>query len=299
MNDKKINSEDQINLGAFRHFVIGLFRIFFGLLSFTVFTIKKHKWLLIGGFLLGAGIGTYYFYSRKSSYKATMIVQFNKLTKQTYAEILDHLNLLTKPYAGNKLATELNISESQAKNISSFESTTMNNVLLKKDSSTKINQPFKIIVSLHNNTNTDSLQNAILNFINNRPYLKSIASIERKNYQERLEFINRELKKIDTLKTEFNKSIGNSRLPSTVYNSAVNPADIYVYTNSLVLEKETTQKLLALENNALMLIDSFKISKSPESKSFSFIVLIAGCLGLFLTLLLSLLIETEKKVVPR
>jgi hypothetical protein len=198
----------------------------------------------------------------------------------------------------DEFATELGISGDLADHIKYIESTDMNGLTLKNDTSGKVNQPFKVMVGLSDRIATDSIETAILHYLNNRPYLRKLTAAETKNAIERLEYIANDLKRLDTLKSEFNKFLASSKISATIYNNAINPADIYTFSSNLVSQKEQTQKYLAVDHEPVQLIDGFKFMRSPESTKFVFTTFIAALSGLFIGLLISLLIETEKKVKP-
>src|SRR5215469_6689913 len=79
MTDKNIHPEDQVNLAGMRSLVYDLLWIFFRGLSFSAFCFRKYKYTITLAFVLGMAFGYGYYSLKPSRYKASMIVQFNKL----------------------------------------------------------------------------------------------------------------------------------------------------------------------------------------------------------------------------
>lgn len=296
MTEKQYNSEDQVALPGIRTFIREVLAVFFNLLSFIEHVIRKKKWFIIVGLILGIAFGFLYFQTKREHFKASMVVSFNKLTKKTYAEMLSQLDVLSYTGSSSKLATELNISEQAAASIIYVESKNLNNEALESDTSTKIHQPFKITVGILDKTYADTIQNAFIGFMNSRPLVKKLGEIERKYYADKLIYLDRQLAKIDTLISEYNQFLATSKISSTVYNNAIDPATIFEQSNLLIAEKERTLKYITIESDAVVLIDGFKTTMFPQQSSLAVYLLIMGPIGLLLGLLIGLLIETKKKV---
>jgi hypothetical protein len=295
MTEKQYNSEDQVALPGIRTFIREVLAVFFNFLSFIEEVVRKKKWFVIAGLILGMIFGFLYFKTKREHFKASMVVSFNKLTKKTYAEMLSQLDILSYTGSSSKLATELNLSEQAAASIIYVESKNINNEALESDTSTKIHQPFKIIVGILDKTYSDTIQKALIGFLNSRPLVKELGEIERKFYADKLIYIDRQLAKIDTLITEYNQFLATSKISSTVYNNAIDPATIFEQSNLLIAEKERTIKYISIESDAVVLIDGFKTTMLPQQSSLAVYLLVMGPIGLLLGLLIGLLIETKKK----
>lgn len=296
MTDKNIHPEDQINLAGFKVVVRSSLKLFFRFCTFLQVVIEKGRFIMLGLGLAGGLLGAGYYYSYKKSYRASMVLTYNKLSKKTFAEILTQLDLLTGGNGYNKLATELNISINCANNINDINAKNIFDQPLISDTSQKLNQPFKIDVSFKNTDSIEIIQNALLNYLNNRPYLKRIREEERKIYTEKLMAIERELKNLDSLKNEFNQFLSSTKVSSTFYNNAINPAEIYVQSNHLIDQKESIQRYLSIDENTVSLIDGFKPSALSRPLSLVQVLLISTTLGFITGFVISFLIQTRKKV---
>ena len=296
MAEQNINPEDQILIPGVKNILKQVLALFFGAFSFFAFVAQKRKLMLLVGLLCGLLLGYIYYTTKSRSYKVSMVVVFNELTKGTYAEILDQLNRLVATGSRKRLAAELKIPDGTAAGILSINARNMNDEALRLDTSSKTKQPFKILVSLNNNKSTDSLQIAIINYLNNSPYLKKLKEDQRKNYLARIAFIDNELAKLDSLKSEYNRFLSSSKISATYYNNAFDPADIYVHSSSLVNQKQSLLSSLNMDGTAVSVVDGFKVTSSPQSASLLKYLLAIGGIGLIAAFILGVLVEAEKRI---
>ncbi|HET6767518.1 MAG TPA: hypothetical protein VFH08_08965, partial [Chitinophagaceae bacterium] len=203
MADQDIHPEDKIAIPGLKAIIKGMLILFFGAISFMFLVARRWKLLMVAGLVLGL-IAGYIYYSRKPTYyKVSMVVVFNELTKKTYAEILDQLDKLTTGESSERLANELKISREVANSILFIDAKNINNGPLRTDTSTKTRQPFKILLGLTSNKSADTVQAGIINYLNNNPYLKKFKEEQRRNFLDKISFIDNELAKLDSLKDEY------------------------------------------------------------------------------------------------
>jgi len=296
MSEQNINHEDQIYIPGIKNIIKQIVGLFFWVFSFFALVANKNKLLLLCGFLLGLLSGYIYYTIKPSFYKTSMVVIHSELTKKTYAEILDQLDKLTNTGSKQRLAEELKLPVELAGNILSIDANNINDEPLREDTSSKVKQPFKIIVELKSNEASDSLQNAIVNYLNNSPYIKRLKEQQNKSYVERILFIERELSKLDSLKDLYTRFLASSRISATFYSNAFNPADIYVHSGNLVIQRETLLKSLNIDRTAISVVDGFKVPSSPQTPSLFIYLLLFGGMGLIAGFMLGSFYEAEKKV---
>jgi hypothetical protein len=296
MSEQKINHEDQIYIPGIKNVIKQILGLFFWVFSFFALVANKNKLLLLCGLLIGLISGYIYYTTKPSFYKASMVVIHSELTKKTYAEILDQLDKLTTAGSRQKIAEELKLPVELAGNILSIDAKNINDLPLREDTSSKIKQPFKIIVELKSNKASDSLQNAIINYVNNSPYIKRLKEQQNKSYIERISFIERELSKLDSLKDEYTRFLASSKITATFYNNAFDPTDIYVHSSNLVNQKESLKNSLNIDGAAISVVDGLKVPSSPQTPSLLIYLLLFGGMGLIAGFMLGSFYEAEKKV---
>jgi uncharacterized protein involved in exopolysaccharide biosynthesis len=297
MSEQNIHPEDQVSLSGLKNIIKEFVVLFFRAISFIGDVIRKWTFLLLAGLICGLALGYVYHAFQPKFYKVSMVVMFNELNKKFYAEILDQLNKLTTSGSTQKLAAALQVSDQVAGSVLSIDSRNMNDEPLRNDTSSKVRQLFKIIVRLNDNKSSDNLQNGILNYLNNGPFLKHVKDEQRKSYLAKISFINEELAKLDSLKNEYTRFIASSKISATFYNNAFNPTEIYIHSNNLVNQRESLLNLVSIEGTAVSLVDGFKITSSPQSSSLLRYLLITGGLGLVAGLILGFYIEARKRLI--
>jgi hypothetical protein len=295
MSEKNQLSEDYISTSGLQHGIKQFLRGFFWFITYLTIVLLKNKYIVIIGLIVGLLLGYLFYKTRPVYYKVSMVVEFNELTKRTYAEMLDQLNNLTGPSSVPRLSKELNIPAEAASKISFIDTRNINDEPLETDSSTRKWQPFKIILGLTNISGTDTLERAVVNYLNNSPMLKKIKLEQRKITLEKLAFVNSDLQKLDSLKIEYNKFLSRPNA-ATFYNNAFNPADLFVQSSALAREREILMRWLTIDSAAVSVIDGFKASAAPQSISLLKSLLIFGSVGLLLGYLIAFMRETKMKV---
>jgi len=304
MDEKQYHAEDQINLGALKQLLFGILREFFTFVTFTRLVLRRKLLYLIAGAVIGVGCALGIYFKRPNVFQATMVVTHNKLTKNTYGEIIEQLNRLVATGVPDKLAAELNVPVELVSNVLQIDAQNMSNLPLARDTSTKMYQTFKINIRFLDSATfldqriADTLTTAFINYLNNLPYLKKLAEVDRQNALERLAYIEQDMARLDSLKTSINKSIQQFRMPATIYNNAINPAEIYQQSSNLIGLRERTLRQLEVDLDTVWLLDGFKITEVPRSRSLPDLLWILGALGLFTGFLVGLLLETKNRLMP-
>jgi len=295
---KEIHPEDNINLSAIKSFLISIFRAFFNYLSLSALVCRTRKFLLIAGVFVGLFLAMLYYYVAQTRYyQASIMMIGTKMPVKVYAGILEQLNVLAKTGSTDKLAGVLGIPRETAGDILYFETRNMVKEPLESDTSSKLNQTFELLIGVRDNLSADSIQDAVVSYINNVPYLRELSRIQRLNDSESIVNITSDLAKLDTLKTVYNRFIGSSRIAATVYNDAINPASLYTTTIQLLYEKDRARREMSVENNAALLVDRVKVANTVHSKSLPFLLVICGIGGLVLAYIVGMLIEIKKKII--
>jgi hypothetical protein len=296
MNEENIRSEDHIDLPPLKKIAIQILHSIFSVIDLFAEVIRKSKLLLLTGLISGLAVGFSYNTSRPAYFEVSMIAQSSSAYRKTLVEMIQSLNGLIGSRSQAKLANELSISEQQATQISLIEMTDLFNESLENDTSTKYNQPFKIRARIRNSNLTDTFQNAIENYLNNKPSLKTVKDGQVRFYKEKLAYTDKELAKLDTLKTEYNRFLASSKITTTYYSNDVDPSTIYKQSNDLINEKGIVLYWLSSYSKPVQVIDEFKSPMSPQSHSLSKSLTLGALIGLGICFLLGLYLELYRKI---
>ncbi|HET7002434.1 MAG TPA: hypothetical protein VFI33_14025 [Puia sp.] len=296
MNEENIKSEDHINLPPFKKTAIQILRSTFSVIDLFAEVIRKSKLLLLAGLISGLAVGFSYYSSRPAYFEVSMIAESSAAYRKTLSEMIKSLNALIGTRSQEKLATELDISDQQSRQISLIEMTGLSNESLENDTSTKYNQPFKITARIHNPSLADTFQNAIEKYLDNKPSLKKIKDDQVRFYNEKLAYTDKELAKLDTLKTEYNHFLASSKITTTYYSNDVDPSTIYKQSNDLINEKGTIVYWLSTNSKPIQVIDEFKSPVLPQSYSLVKSLSFGALIGLGICFLLGLYLELYRKI---
>jgi len=298
MNEKRYHAEDQVNFVGLKNLVYAFLQEFYRFVAFTQLVIRKKLWFLVAGAILGIGFTLVHFYNRQDIYTADMVVIHNKLSKKTYGQVIQQLDVLVRNGEQSKFAGALKLPSEIAEKIYRIEAFNTNNLPLLSDTSEKNYQTFKISLRLSGPVEADTISQAFINYFSNLPYLKRLNEVEKQYLRDRLTLVERDLAHLDTLKANFNHFLGSSRIASTVYSSAINPAEIYEQTIELIKQREGASRTLVAEENPIQILDSFKLVKLPRGRGLPDSLLIFGTIGLLTGFLFGLLLQTKEVVLP-
>lgn len=295
MNEENIKAEDFIHLPPLKKITIQFLRFIFYVVDLLIDIVKKTKLLLLTGLIAGLAAGFLYYSSRSPIYEVSMIAESSTVYRKTLADMIQSLNELIVSQSYRKLATELDISEQHARQISFIELTGLFNESLQNDTSTKYNQPFKVNAHITNTELTDTFQNAVLKYLDNKPFFIKRREERIKFDNEKLSYIEKDLAKLDTLKTEYNRFFASSKISTTYYSNNADPSNIYKQGIDLVKEKGITLYRQNADSNPIQVIDEFKSPSLPQSSSRFQSMTYAALIGLGISFLLSLYIELYRK----
>jgi hypothetical protein len=294
MSDNKVPSEDDISLSSLRLFVAAVLLTIFKLVSLSKFVIRKRWGVLLAGMLAGGLVGFLYHLSGSGNYKITTVLTYSEFNKKVFSEIVADLQTLAITDSRSTLADKLKVPYEVADNIKKIEAQSfVEDPILKDTSSAPL---FKIVISLKKPVDADSLQEALVNYLNNLPYGKALKEAKTKAYQDRLAFLNGQLSKLDSLKDEYVHYLATFKSPSTFYNNTFDPAGIYRQSYLIDSAREVTAVLLVSDTHLVSTVSGFKRTDNPEVLSQSVSIIGFVILGFLLAFIYALFAETNRRL---
>ncbi len=255
-------------------------------------SIRYHIGTLLCFFLLGGLLGYGVFMLRPRLFTYSMPAQFTILNKTAYASIIGQLQSLSYSRSYTALAEALHIEPAVAAEIVFFGTTNMDGGSLSADTSTRQTGAFIINIKTRHAVNASLLQDALVGYINTRPYILQAKKGQLQAYGELMTYTDLEEVRMDSLKVLYNRFIAGSKAGTQVYNNAFNPADLYLRSNQLMSQKAELTKWFAADQLAIVPIDSIKNLSNPTTRSWVKYVLA----GLFAGLLIGFLIALSKEI---
>jgi hypothetical protein len=295
--NEKINQEDSIEIPPVKRLIFQFLDLFFSILGKFSQVFRFRKILLFIGLVLGLLFGYFYYYQRSSSFELSMILESSNLTKGTSAEIVKNLNSLIASQSYVRLAMDLGVSEMQARKIGNLSTLTMDNEPLETDTSTRLHTPFKLVAYVSQASISDTLQKALVHYLNYKSNIRRISDEQVKIGKEKLFLIDRDLAKLDSLKSEYNRFLASSKISTTFYSNAFDPAEIYKQSSALMKDKEEVLSWLNTSTEPFLVIDEFKAPVKAKSASLGKALFLGAAIGISIFFLFGLMLELNKMFV--
>lgn len=274
----------------------------------------KHRLLFLFLTCLGALISfSYSSFLKKKFYESSLILSSDYLNKRIVDNSMDKLNLLAKEKSPKGLAKVLNVADSLAENIVSFnakpfvsETDLIELEILKEQlKNAQVNaknekviqevvdrieienrHAFEITVRTFNPAAIKPLQEALVNYFRNNDYIKKRIEIAHINLKARRDKLVRESQKLDSLKkviySNYRTMAEQSRQGSNNVilsdKSVTNPVEIYNQDMLLNNELQQVERKIYLQQD-FEIVDGFTEFSEPSSASKSKIILIGILCG--------------------
>jgi len=296
MPNQTNDSEDYLEFSSISTFIKRFFQHLFWLWAYLLLVLRKNIPLIATGLVIGLLLGAAYFYSKPRLYTSSMVVQFNELQKRTYAQMLENLNTLAGSGAVEQVAAECSISKEAAAGLAGVEGKDFNDEPLFKDTTSRAHQPLKINVVLSSTDRVKEIEGGVVNYLNNSPYLKRLREVQTGLFKEKIAWIDGQLAKLDSLKTEYNKFIGASKSSGALYSNAFDPANVYEQSANLYAQRQNLIRWLEVDNYSITVIDGIKAAGSPSAGVLWKPLLLFGTAGFLIAFLFAFLKETRRRL---
>lgn len=219
-------------------------------------------------------------YGLPKQYTSSFIIRPTDKNEKSYQKVIDDVKYLTDEDDFKALKKELKISEQTAESIVSVS---RKDLILNYNKYDTI-MATEVILKLKNNMLFDTVQNAIVSYLEENPFFKELREIQKKNVITKINSIEKDLQLLDSLKflqiTSYDsKKLDNSKL---LLSDLINPTATFTVSAELLKEK------LNLETQ-LKFINNYQVTKSVinvDKHSFPPRILIMMSILLPLSLLL-------------
>ncbi len=227
------------------------------------------KWILFSFIiLLGCGVGYSIYSISPPVYISSVSISSKILTNDYCASIIGKLSETVADGTPELIAKKLNIPIEAAEAIKKIEFSNYSSKLSKiyEDRDTIVlGIPFKIFVHAYNNTVFDTLELAIVNYLENNKYALDRKKINKENILLMREKLKSEMQQLDTLK----KNISSNILPrgtgsGFVFGQPIDPINIYKASMEFYRTDLNLREDLELIDS-IQVIESFSPRNKPDS----------------------------------
>jgi hypothetical protein len=279
MTASNIQPDDYISFSGLRSFLTGFFRFFFHCCHLAADSVRKHFWLIFTGTVLGGSLGWLYHTVFGQKYKVSMIVEYRALDRTIYRDIVSDLNRMILYGSRQRVATQLGVPLRLIEKVNKLGTADLNGKPLTDEPTT--NFPiFEITAELRSPEGADSLGTALISYINGLPYLNGEIAEQMNIRQDRLNFIQKQLANIDSLRK----------------NNLPDPASIYRQSYSLDSLRAAIRSYLIHGDRAISEITGFRAADKPQSAPAVFVVVVLAMGGFLIAFLIAAFLELKLRV---
>ncbi len=213
-----------------------------------------------------------------NAYRASFTVMFEELTRKIYGDRLSKLNALVQRDEQAKVAMLLDVDKKMAMSIKSIEAKNILGEDLDKDLNTD-RIPFIVEFVTKDSSQVLPLQKAIVKFLETgNEYMADRNKVKNLERSEELEFINNQLKVMDSLNRKGSFQTGS--LTASAGKASDQASQTYDLSYELYKRK---QELLRKERmpGTLMVLDDAIVSEEAKH-SLLFVFVVGTAVGLFI-----------------
>lgn len=274
MEQNKLAADD-ISINSIKDSLLSFFLTLYRLIkSFTDFVKGNLKTIVIPVFIIGL-LGSVFAFVSPKVYNLKMTVIPTELSRKMYADQFLQLNKLIKTKSYSRLTKELGLPETTLKKLVTINCSDLYDEPLLNDTTIYDHDPFTVYVKVIDNSIADTLQLALINYVNNNPYLVSLKKIQERIYTEKLLFVESEQRKLDSLKIVYNNSLATAGNKAMFYNNAFNPADLYSKSTEYQSQKDFIYTWMGENKYPLRVVDGFKPAQKADSLSRPVIIILS------------------------
>lgn len=283
-----------------------------------------YKKLIITMIVLGVVAGVAFNIVSKPYYNTSMLLSSEYFNGRLVENNIEKLNTLCKEEDRVGLAKVLNIEEQIAKNIKEFAFDPMVSeqdivdveVLKQKLEELKVKDPdiakvieqieirnkktYIITVQVFDNTIIGNLQESLVQYFRNSPFVKNRIDINRTNQLKLIGTLQNDLAQLDSLKYLFNQNLkataGRKGETSSLYigeSGALDPIRFYSQSIRLYEKLQEAQQQVELGDD-FEVIDGFTVFSRPESPGLIKATIFSLLIFIGLAYIIVILIEINK-----
>jgi hypothetical protein len=218
-------------------------------LDFFIARIKRSIgfFLLIGFAFCAAGVA--YWYSKKPVYASELVCAYssNRLTRKTFGEMAQKLDLLAKSRSYEGLSKLLNMPKEQVQGIISLEARNRSGSPLYEDITIDF-QPIYFTLTANNREIFAPFQTAFVNYLNTSPYDSQVAAAQGKRQVQLLGFFNADLARLDSVIADYSYALRQGHITEDSTRRRSILPDFFQYKNWLEKQLVQLQERYTLES---------------------------------------------------
>lgn len=222
----------ELNSNELAQYMRSFFSFLINGTSFFVSVARRKIMILLATFATSFALIFLYFKSNQKVVEYRMSCIYNDNNSRIFGEMLNHLDLMLENKSYRPAAGLLGVSENDITKVVSIKGKTVALGRLEEDYSLN-KTPFYIDVELLDTAVKASLENGLLNYLNNNELSVRTTARQRAKWNTRATFYQQQLQKLDSLKEVIRQSylLGSNQIEMSQQNNSV--VDIYKLSDSM------------------------------------------------------------------
>jgi len=270
---------------------------FFMKLSYSVSylfqVIRKRLLFLIISIIIGAGAGILLYFNTTPTYHTSMTLTSRVLDNRHCATIIENLQLIVDDESYNLLAKTLKVSEKVAEQIDEIEYANLYKIEDDKDT-VLLGIPFKISLSVYDPAVIDTMQVALVNYLEDNEYSHIRKAIRKQEKELLIEKFQGEISQLDSLKGIIAASlIQRGTSSGIIFGEPLDPLNVYRESIKLYKQELELNSNLILNDN-IQVISPFMAREKPDSPKLLLNIIIGGLIAFFIGFLIALRLEIKR-----
>jgi uncharacterized protein involved in exopolysaccharide biosynthesis len=296
--ENNVNKNEEIDLREIFKSIKGFFFSIWNSINNIIILFKKRFVLVLILIALGVGGGIGLFSIMPPIYISTLTLSSKALSNDFCSDLIAELSAVVEDQTPVLLAKKLRIDTAIAKKIKRIDFYNYDERLKEKykDKDTVVlGRPFKIKVCASENTIFDTLQKALVNYLENNEYALKRKEIKKQENILMREKIITEIKELDSLKNVVTANLlPRGTQTGFVFGQPIDPIGIYKEgINYFQKELDLNKEMILIDN--IQVINDFSARAKPDSPRIWKTTTAGGIAGLLLGLFLASMLEKRKK----
>ncbi|PRY12317.1 hypothetical protein CLV24_10860 [Pontibacter ummariensis] len=262
-----------------------------GLIEYC-FKVALRRFKLIAFFvLLGLGLGYGAYKVTKAYYASTMTLVLADIRNDFVEDQLSKLTVAVEEDNFLAVSDMLDVSEDAARQIKKMEFSNLDAEIVEEDS-VLTGSPFRIELSLYDNSLFDTMEPALANYLENNRYFSKLKRIKQREMEGMIAKLESEIESIDSIKT----TVSSPRGPVNgfVYGQPVDPTNLYRESVAMYRQKaELEAELDQLDN--IQVVNGFAPRLKPTGPNLLKYLAVGGLVAFLIGLMVALNIENKKR----
>lgn len=284
------DNQDEIDLSVIFEYIAIFFRKIGNVIQRTFKAVRHNLTIVSILVLFGLGFSYAVYYMVKPYYTSSMTLVLADIRNEFVDNHLTNLSDMINEGNIKAVSEQLDIRPDAAREIKEMKFVNLDQDRIDEDS-ILTGSPFRVELSLYDNTLFESLEPALANYLENNRYFSKQKRIRQREIESLISKLKDQIESIDSVKT----SVASPRGPVNgfIYGQPIDPTTLYresltMYERQVELEAELDQ----LDN--IQVVNGFTLRFRPSGPNLLEFMAIGGALAFVVGVIVAIILEARK-----